>query len=241
MVKIKDRIVPSNPFKTYGDIEDLAGKCRGELKRIQIDLCDGKYVGSVSWPFTEMSKPEFAQIGGDDKADVYLPLWESINYTADVMCEKPDSYIDSLIAYGFDEIILHFRSLDKQTFPEIIEKAKLAELSLVLAVDTQTDLEEFILFATKHIEDIHGFQVMGIEKIGFQKQSFSLRSLEIVKTLKEKFEDKKILLDGGISDETILACKEAGVDQFCVGSYLSEATNFLENLATLKGLLRDVI
>ncbi len=241
MGKIKDRIVPSNPFKSYEEIEEMAGKCRGELKRIQIDLCDGKYVGSVSWPFTSMTKLGFAQIGHDDKADVHLPLWESINYTADVMCEKPEGYIDSLIAYGFDEIILHFRSLDQKSFHAIAEKAKFAELSLILAVDVQTNLEEFIVFAKENIERLDGFQVMGIEKIGFQKQSFTEKSLEIVKTLKEEFPGKKIMLDGGLSDKTITACRDAGVDQFCVGSYLSEAPNFLENLSTLKDLLRDVI
>lgn len=238
---IRDRIVPSAPFKNYAEIDTLAEKVKGNLKRIQVDICDGNFVKSTSWPFTEFSLSDFAQIGANDMVDLYMPFWESINYSADMMCKNPEKYIDTLVTYGIDEIIIHFRSIegDTKVFESIIEKAKRFELSLCLAVDVKTDLKTFINFAEKYSGSINAFQVMGIEKIGFQGQEFAQESLEIVKSLRKSFKDKTIMFDGGLNADTIEDCLDAGVDVFCIGSYLTKAENFAENLQVVKNLLRE--
>lgn len=238
---VRERIIPSAPFKNYTDIEALAEKVTSVLKRIQIDVCDGEFVKNTSWPFTEFSKNDFAAIGASDSVDVYLLHWENINYSADLMCLHPEKYIDSLVTYGIDEIIIHFRSIESNldVFADITEKAKNFDLNLCLAVDVKTDLEKFISFATENIENINTFQVMGIEKIGFQGQNFDERSLDIVKKLKQIFPDKRIMFDGGLNEETIESCVEAGVDIFCVGSYLTNTENFSENLQVVKNLIRE--
>jgi pentose-5-phosphate-3-epimerase len=106
-----------------------------------------------------------------------------------------------------------------------------------LAVDVQTDLNEFIKFAKENTENINAFQVMGIEKIGFQGQDFDVQSLVIVKKLKKEFPDMLVALDGGITDETIEEIGKAGVDIFCVGHFLTETADFEGNLHTLKQML----
>lgn len=237
---MKDRIIPSAPFKNYAEIEVLAHKVKGNLHRIQVDICDGEYVKSLSWPFTEKPKEEFASIGASDKYDLYLPLPDSLSYSADLMCVNPEKYIDSLVTYGIDEVLIHYRNIenDLSIFAEIIEKSQNFELNLILAIDVQTDLNIFLDFAKKNIESINGFQVMGIEKIGFQGQEFAEESLDIVKTLKENFPNTKIYFDGGLNEDTIADCLDAGVDVFCIGSYLTKAQNFDENLQVVKNLLR---
>jgi pentose-5-phosphate-3-epimerase len=252
--------VPSAPFKNYEEIESLAQKGSGEVKRIQIDVCDGKYVPSVSWPFTEYPKGDFEKLGEKPDFDVYLPLWESINYSVDLMVENPDKYLQTFIAYGVDEVVMHFRSLffgtgdnkgaaeskdisvplgrpANEIWEKILEKCKYYEISLVLAVDVQTDLNEFIKFAKENLENISAFQVMGIEKIGFQGQDFDERSLAIVKKLKKEFPDMLVALDGGITDETVKEIGESGVDVFCVGHFLTDTADFEGNLHTLKQML----
>ncbi len=233
---MRANIIPSAPFKSYEEIEILAMKVKGELKRIQIDVCDGKFVPSVSWPFTEYPKGEFENLGKKPDFDVYLPFWESINYSADLMVDHPEKYIETFVSYGIDEILVHYRS--QHDFKKLVEYSKKYELNLVMAVDVKTDVDEFIKFAKENIEDINAFQVMGIEKIGFQGQPFEKKSLEIVKLLKKNFKDKLVYMDGGEDEDTVEEIKEAGVDVFCVGHYLTQADNFDDNLQTLKNLLR---
>ena len=238
---MRAKIIPSAPLANYEAIEELAMKCKGELKRIQIDMCDGKFVPSISWPFTEYTKTDFTALGEKPDFDVYLPFWESVNYSADMMVENPLQYLQTIVAYGIDEILIHFRSLGtnpEEQFSKIIEKAKFYELNLILAVDVKTDLDEFLSFAKKYSADLNGFQVMGIEKIGFQKQSLDQKSLEIVKTLKKTFGDLEVYFDGAINEETAQVIKDSGVDVFCVGSYLTSADNFVDNLQELKSLLK---
>ena len=247
---MKGKIIPSAPFKSYEEIESLASKVAGKVDRIQIDVCDGKYVGSTSWPFTEYTKTDFEKLSQKKELDVYLPDWEDINYSVDLMVENPEKYIESFVAYGVDEIIIHFRTLKISPSPslkegesgqekwgKILELAKNYDLNLVVAVDVNTDLIDFLRFAKENIGQINAFQVMGIEKIGFQGQEFSVDSLNIVKKLKENFPEKQVYFDGGINEETAEEIRDAGVDVFCVGSYLTKSNNFSENLNMLANLL----
>lgn len=232
---MRANIIPSVPFKNYSEIEELAMKAKGEVKRIQIDVCDGEFVPSISWPFTEYSKTDFEKFGKRDDFDVYLPFWENINYSVDMMVEHPEKYIETFVLYGVDEVVIHFRS--QKDWAKVLELTQVYELNLIVAVDVKTDLQEFLEFAKINLENINGFQVMGIEKIGFQGQKFSEKSLAIVKSIKKAFPTKQIYFDGAINDETVLDIKNSGVDVFCVGSYITKADNFDENLQNLRELL----
>ncbi len=240
---MKDKIVPSAPFKNYNEIESLANKVSGKLHRIQVDICDGEYVPSVSWPFTEWAKHDFEELKNKKDLDVFLPHWEEINYSADLMCLHPEKYIETLVAYGFDEIIVHFRSLDETNFLRILELVEKFNLNLFLAVDVKTDLNVFMDFLGKnnfeYLHKLNGVQAMGIEKIGFQGQVLDPKSLEIVATIKSKFPEIIISFDGAINDASADSIKRAGADVFCVGSYLTKTRFFSEDLQVLKDILRE--
>lgn len=239
---MKEKVIPSAPFKNMGEIETLAYKAKGKVERIQIDVCDGKFVKNISWPFTEYAKPDFEKLGKRDDLDVFLPLWENLDYSVDLMVENPEKYIESFLVYGVDEVIIHYRSLQNtnEQFATISQMCEDFDLNLVLAIDVQTDFEKFLDFVKNNSLSIKAIQVMGIENIGVQGQDFAEESLEIVEKLKMNFPEKNIYFDGGINDETIEDLKKAGVDIFCVGSYLTKADDFTWNLQTLKQILHMI-
>ncbi len=72
-----------------------------------------------------------------------------------------------------------------------------------------------------------------------QGQEFAQESLEIVSVLKEKFPELKVLFDGGINEDTIENIRDAGVDVFCVGSYLTQSDFFSDSLESLKQILHS--
>lgn len=250
-------IVPSKPFKSYQEILDLAQVAKGRVERIQVDICDGEYVKNLSWPFTEYSKTDFANLWKKEKdggLDVYMPEMYDLSYTADLMCKNPEKYIDTLVQYGFDEIIVHWRSIGEDAVQQqnILDYATNYILNLYIAVDINTDIIEvkkfFQKFARNYIQLV-GIQVMGIDNIGMQGQKFEPESLNIVKEFRNFFdkelvvgEDAKkwsegsyyeILFDGGITEENFQEIKDAGVDVFCVGHALTDG-NFVENLKYFK-------
>jgi len=238
-------IVPSKPFKNYEEISNLAAQAAGRVERIQVDICDGEYVKSVSWPFTETSKVDFANLKDKPELDVYMPQWEELNYTADLMCLNPEKYIETLVAYGFDEVIVHFRSLkDQSKLDTILEMCEKYDLKLYFAVDRVTNFSEFIHTVKGLLNDkrpevggcFAGVQVMGIENIGQQHQDFVPETLEMVTKIKSEFPNLKILFDGGTTDENLLDIKNAGVDVFCIGHLLTDG-DFVDNLRFIKKIL----
>jgi pentose-5-phosphate-3-epimerase len=252
---IVQNIVPSKPFENYADIEFLAAKAKGRVERIQVDICDGEYVKNVSWPFTEISKKNFltwSKTGIKENAglrDLYMPQQYDLNYTADLMCLNPENYIDTLVAYGFDEIIVHWRTIreNSEQQAKILDFATNYILDLYIAVDVHTNTEEVKDFFRKYAKNyiqFFGVQVMGIENIGLQGQGFDARSSEIVKEFRSFFDnelnkdlgiqqDYQILFDGGINEENLLEIKQLGVDVFCVGHLLTEG-DFVDNLKFIK-------
>lgn len=234
-------IIPSKPFKNYEEIGVLAAPAAGRVERIQVDICDGEYVRAVSWPFTGTGKVDFAKLKDKPELDVYMPQWEELNYTADLMCLNPEKYIETLVAYGFDEIIVHFRSLrDQDQLETILQMCEKYDLRLYLAVDMTSNFSEFMhtlkgVFDSRHPNFV-GVQVMGIENIGLQHQDFVPKTLEMVKKIRAEFPEIKILFDGGITDENLLDIKQHGVDVFCIGHLLTDG-DFKENLRNVKRVI----
>ena len=77
---------------------------------------------------------------------------------------------------------------------------------------------------------------MGIEKIGFQGQNFDERVINQVKSLRTKYPELKISVDGSVNENTAPELIKAGVDRLIIGSALlrsfdiRENINFYENL-----------
>jgi pentose-5-phosphate-3-epimerase len=195
-------ILPSKPFKSYNDIAVLAAQAKGRVERIQVDICDGEYVKNVSWPFTETSKNDFADLWKKEMEgglDVFMPEMYDIDYTADLMCLSPERYVDTLVQYGFSEIIFHWRSLDnnEERLKQVLGFGLSYSLNIYFAVDIKTNVDEVKNFFVKYARNypcLHGVQVMGIENIGVQGQEFDARSLNIVKEFR-KFFDEELVFD----------------------------------------------
>ena len=233
------KIVPSKPFEKYEDIGVIASRYVNKVERIQVDICDGKFVKSLSWPLTEYSISDFQGLNKKPDLDVFMPRWEDVDYTADLMVQDPEKYIDSLVQYGFDEIIIHTRSLEnsKVSFEDILSKAENYFLKVYLAIDTKTDKSIFFELLGNNLSRLEGVQVMGIDNIGFQGQELSQKSLEIVKEIKGKFPEITVMFDGAINDETIEDIRDAGVDVFCVGSFLTKIDSGKDELQYLKRVI----
>jgi ribulose-phosphate 3-epimerase len=77
---------------------------------------------------------------------------------------------------------------------------------------------------------------------GFGGQKFitnSIRRIEEAIAYRTKYKAKFLIeIDGGVSNETIIAAKKAGVDVFVAGSAIFDADNITAATAELKNLVR---
>lgn len=238
------QIIPAILVGTCDQIETEVARAQQIADRVQVDICDGKFVQNKTWPFLEMTENNFKQIGADEKQDVYMPFWQEVDYTADLMVAEPLAYIDSLMKYGFDDVVLHFRSLpesNRQTyFQEIVDACTSYEMSVNIALDLKTDLHAVKEFLKINHRFLNYVQVMGIREIGKQGEKFDEAVLGVIKDLKNFFADNKIdlplFVDGGMNEKSIITCKEAGAEVFVVGSALGKAINYKEEFEYLNNL-----
>lgn len=88
------------------------------------------------------------------------------------------------------------------------------------------------------VDDIDMALIMTVEP-GFGGQAFMHNMLEKVRQAREiGGADLWIEVDGGVSSDTIIACRDAGANVFVAGSSVYSSTNPAEKVQELKDLLR---
>lgn len=241
---MEGQIIPAVLVKNFTQLEEGISKARKISKRVQIDICDEDFTSSKTWPFVEMTKLQFIAIGNQQDADVFLPFWEEVEFSADLMTEDPLQYVDSLMRYGFDDVVVHFRSLPEENrqayFQEIVSKCSEYEISLNLAVDLKANFDKVKEFLQTNSGFLNYVQVMGIREIGKQGEQFDEGSLVLMSNLKIFFIENKIdlpiFVDGGMNEKSIVKCKDAGAEVFVVGSALGKAIDYKEEFDYLNSL-----
>lgn len=244
---MEGQIIPAILVSNYAQMEQEAVRASKVCGRVQVDLCDGKFVASKTWPFNELSAPDFIALAENNNQDLYLPQWETLDYTADLMIANPAAYIDTLGQYGFSDLVFHVRSLwqeseqsTKDYLREIIKKCDSYEMTCALAIDLETDLAVVKSLLKDFSGELNYLQVMGIRTIGKQGELFDEEVLKITKGMKDFFIaeniDLPILMDGGMNEESIRKCKEAGAELFVVGSALARAGDYKSEFEYLNNL-----
>lgn len=215
-------IIPAIMPDTYEDLLAKASRVRGLIPLAQIDIMDGAFVKSKSWPYSEggtRKEPHFAALVAQDEG---LPYWDELDYEIDLMIGEPEKHIDEWLPLGASRLIFHIESIkDFEKFwghdmwkegARDIGGEKVVELGL--AVNPDTDLETIFPFMNK----VDFVQCMGIARIGYQRQPFDERVLERVNTLRVQFPNLPISIDGSVNQETAGLLKHAGATRLVSGS-----------------------
>lgn len=167
---------------------------------IQIDVVDGQFVETVSWPYVPPGEPKTIKYATDP-------------YTleVDLMVLKPISAAQDWLAAGADMLVFHVESVDLTALRNFAETCP---SSIGVACHGQTSLEDFFEYVA--IADY--VQLMGIQVIGVQGEPFDEAVLQKITAVKERFPEKMISIDGSVNTETIERLRAAGADRFVAGS-----------------------
>ncbi len=213
-------IIPAILPKKFSEIEEKIELIKGISNIVQIDICDGKFVPTITWPYWKTDE-NFEAIIREERG---MPEWEGINYEFDLMIDNPNADdARKWLSAGAEKIILHMES-SKDLNPVIDVLHGLVEIGI--AIGNQTPIEDL----KKYIDKIQYIQVMGIRKAGFQGQKFENGTLDKVKEIKNTFPNIKIQVDGGVNIDTAIILKDAGVDRVVVGSALFNSENIVDTI-----------
>lgn len=185
---------------------------------LHIDVMDGLFVPSISFgmPLIESIRKESSMF-----FDVHL------------MINEPIRYLSDFAKAGADGITVYKEACKE--LRETLSGIKKLGLKPSVSINPETPVQE--------IEDVLGMVymvlVMSVHP-GFGGQKFIPSSLDKVRWLKEKREEKglsyKIEIDGGVNKNNIAEIAGNGVDIIVAGTAVFNG-NITENINTLKEVL----
>lgn len=202
--------------KSFDDIREHAEKVFEYVEFIQLDLMDGKFVESKTWPFFDKDKQSARELLD---GEIRLPYADRIKYEFDLMVMEPESDLKKYQKLGASRLIIHANSIgDKYFFLKEITSLKIEWGIAFLSTDNLNDWKDII-------DKSNFIQLMGIENIGYQGQPFDPRVLDQVNRVRGIKPNAIISVDGGINLDTAHELAQIGVTRVVSGSVVFGANN----------------
>lgn len=211
---------------------------------VQIDVCDGKFVVSKTWPYIKGGMEEFARITAEDEG---FPFWDSLDFEIDLMIRHPESVVEDWIKAGAKCFIFHIESAPNVL--EIIEKLRNdygtskdetfgLQIGIALGVDTPNEevfeILDMIDEDGDSIVDFVQFMGMSPSVVGFQGQELDERVLEKISDLRGMYPNIPISVDGGVNFDNAADLISAGATRLISGSAIFESGDVAKAIDDLK-------
>ena len=237
MVEIIPAILPVD----LEDLRDKMARVSGLASLVQIDICDGKFVPSHTWPYVKDGMGEFEQIISEEEG---FPFWDSLDFEIDLMIKNPEEVVNDWVKAGAKRLVFHIEST--HNILETIENLRteygtardeIFGLQLGLSLDIETPNEE--LFEILDLIDEDGnsivdfVQFMGIKNVGFQHQDFAEEVLEKISDLRGMYPNMPISVDGGVNFDNAAELISAGATRLVSGSAIFESDDIAKAINDL--------
>lgn len=203
------------------------------VRRIQIDVVDGKFASPMSWPYTAPGELQ-KRVGRNEM----LPELDRIEYEIDLMCLDAERAAGAWLALGATRLIFHAESaVDLPRLLATVRRRYGAGdgfasglISYGVALNIASDLKVL----EPCLADVAFVQFMGIARIGRQGQPFDRRVIDKLKMFHRRHPKIPLQIDGGVSISNMRELSLLGVSSFVIGSAIIGAQNPLAALASFE-------
>lgn len=189
------------------------------LDELHIDFMDGKFVDDKSVTINSMKE---------------ISKYSNISFQIHLMAINSLDLLDKIKHYSnIKTVFFQIESFyTNNQLEETLTKYKEEGFDIGLVLNPETKIKEIEFY----LEDIDSVMFMSVWP-GKEGQSFIENVLEEAKLLRSKYPFMNIQIDGGININSILKAKNAGINIFCVGSYISGVDNVKERYNNLMELI----
>ena len=224
-------VVPAIISENLDDLQRQVKIVSPFIDLVQIDIMDGKFAPSLSWPYLGSQMSELRAI----KSKEELLGVSGVDYELDVMIEDPEAEVDEWIDAGVRSLIIHIESTSN--LQDIIDRTKARGVGVALALQPETDSD--VLYKWIEQMDSTGspqvdfVQFMGSQKIGYHGVELDKNVLDKIRDLRNRYKELIIGVDIGVNLETAPELVRAGANKLVSGSAIFESSHRDESIETL--------
>lgn len=224
-----------SPNYTYEQMKNKIATLKGHIPTIQIDLCDGKFTPSITWPFNSggFEDVHFKRILDEEEG---LPFWEDVDFELDLMVSDAVENFDMYMKLGAKAVIFHLEAMkDQGEFKNFLEGIDIYVRDAVevgVAFRPGTDLEEFYPLVP-HVDFV---QVMGNDKVGEAGVALDEKVYERIRTIRARYSDLPIEVDIGVTKDTAPLLVAAGATKLVAGSAIFNSGDIMGAIEYFKNL-----
>lgn len=200
-------IIPAIIAQTHAELEQKFWAIRSVAKTVQVDVGDGEFVASKTWPYTDGAARDLHQFAGEIEIETHL------------MISAPERTIREWVASGARRIIVHQEATDELGLVADVVRDAGHELGIALKLETP------IRVLDAWMEHVRVIQLMGIAEIGFYGHEFDDAVLPKIEAVRLKYPKSIIEVDGGVTLANAPKLSEMGVDRLVVGSAIFKAAD----------------
>lgn len=217
-MKIAPSILSADFANLQRDIELVE---ENQVDVLHVDIMDGHFVPNITFgPNVVAAIRPFTK----------LPL------DCHLMIEQPERYVEAFANAGADLINVHVEATPH--IHRVLQLIKSFGVKAAVTINPGTPVS-----AIEPVLSLVDMVLVMTVNPGFGGQKFIPECLEKVTALAEIRRSKgytyEIEVDGGVTDQTIGACRDAGADVFVAGSYIYDAENPAERIQALKDVLEQ--
>lgn len=194
---------------------------------VQVDICDGVFSPNRTWPYNGRDADFFEQLKHEE---VGWPRWEDVEIELHLMVSSPEEIINDWVTTGISSVVAHIEATTN--FQKFIDVCRAASLSVGIALKPGTDIERIAPF----VSQVDFIQVMGNELLGKHGVELDPRATAKIKTLREKYPERIIAIDIGVTDKTAPELVDAGANKLISGGDILNSENPEETFRYLQSL-----
>jgi len=239
MIEVIPAILPKN----YEDLKNKISVVRGLVPVVQVDICDGIFVKSMTWPFIAPDKEKgitsteldqhFNDILNESEG---MPFWEDIDFELDLMVFDAVENFDIYTKLGAKRILFHLEAVgDPESFKQFLEGIDMYirdTIEIGIAINPSTPIENIFPISG----NIDFVQFMGNDTIGYQGVSLDEKVYEKIKILRGKYSDMPIGVDIGVNETTAPLLIKAGANKLVAGSAIFNADDIIGTIEKFRNL-----